>query len=104
MKLVSFEIGSGERHIGALLPGEREIADFTASDGAPYFRDMLALIEGGDAGLEHARALAKAPARTVAVDSVRLLAPVPEPLQMRDFLCFETHLRQARANRYLFNG
>ena len=40
----------------------------------------------------------------MALDAVELLAPVPEPRQMRDFLCFEKHLRQARANRYLFTG
>lgn len=104
MKLVSFETKNGERHIGALLPGEREIVDFTASDGAPHFRDMLALIDGADTALAHARTLATAAKSTVALDAVRLLAPVPEPRQMRDFLCFEKHLRQARANRYLFTG
>src|SRR5262249_13155346 len=51
MKLVSFETREGQRHIGALLPGEVEIADLTASDAAPYFRDMLALIDSGEAGL-----------------------------------------------------
>jgi len=104
MKLVSFEAGNRQRHIGALLPGEAEVADLTASDEAPYFRDMLALIDSGEAGLAHARSVVGAPARTVTLDAVRLLAPVPEPRQMRDFLVFEKHLRQARANRYLFNG
>jgi 2-keto-4-pentenoate hydratase/2-oxohepta-3-ene-1,7-dioic acid hydratase in catechol pathway len=104
MKLVTFETAAGERHIGVMLPGEREIADLTAADRAPYLSDMLALIDSGQAGLEHARAIAATPARTVALDAVRLLAPVPEPRQMRDFLCFEQHLRQARANRYLLVG
>jgi 2-keto-4-pentenoate hydratase/2-oxohepta-3-ene-1,7-dioic acid hydratase in catechol pathway len=104
MKLVTFETGQNQRHIGALLAGEREIADFTASDKAPHFRDMLALIDGGEAALQQARALAAAPKATVKLDAVRLLAPVPEPRQMRDFLVFEKHLRQARANRYLFTG
>jgi 2-keto-4-pentenoate hydratase/2-oxohepta-3-ene-1,7-dioic acid hydratase in catechol pathway len=35
------------------------------------------------------------------LEGVRLLAPLPEPRQMRDFVSFEQHLRQARANRYL---
>ena len=63
---------------------------------------MLALVDGGAPALSEAQALARAPRATVALDSVRLLAPVPEPRQMRDFLCFEQHLRQARANRHLF--
>ena len=103
MKLVTFET-EGARHIGALLPGEREIADFTAGDGAPQFRDMLALIDGGAAALDQARhLLARAPHR-VALSEVRLLSPVPEPRQMRDFLVFEQHIRNARAITPTFRG
>jgi len=96
MKLVTFETG-GSRHIGALLPGEREAVDFTAADAAPHFRDMLALIDGGAAALGEARRLLQNPPNRVALASVRLLAPVPEPRQMRDCLVFEKHIRQARA-------
>lgn len=102
MKLVTFESG-GACHIGAVLADGKSIADFTASaPSAPHFRDMLALIDAGSAALEEARALERAPKATAALAAVRLLAPVPEPRQMRDFLCFEKHLRQARANRHLF--
>ena len=45
MKLVTFELPSGARHIGAMLAGETRIADFTAGSGAPWARDMLALID-----------------------------------------------------------
>jgi 2-keto-4-pentenoate hydratase/2-oxohepta-3-ene-1,7-dioic acid hydratase in catechol pathway len=103
MKLVTFET-NGAQHIGAVLADGKTIADFTASSCAPHFADMLALIDGGDAALQEARAIETSPKTTVALDKVKLLAPVPEPRQMRDFLCFEMHLRQARANRYLFTG
>src|SRR3954468_11497876 len=103
MKLVTFET-NGVRHIGAVLGDGKSIADFTASSSGPHFRDMLALIDSGDAALQEARALEKSPKKTVQLSAVNLLAPVPEPRQMRDFLCFEMHLRQARANRYLFTG
>jgi 2-keto-4-pentenoate hydratase/2-oxohepta-3-ene-1,7-dioic acid hydratase in catechol pathway len=103
MKLVTFEINQA-RHIGAMLADGNTIADFTAASSAPHFRDMLALIDGGAAALEEARALEKSPKATVALPAATLLAPVLEPRQMRDFLCFEQHLRQARANRYLFAG
>jgi 2-keto-4-pentenoate hydratase/2-oxohepta-3-ene-1,7-dioic acid hydratase in catechol pathway len=104
MKLVTFET-NGTRRIGAVLADGETIADFTASvPAAPHFRDMLALIDAGAAALEEARGLVVAPKRTAPLSSVKLLAPVPEPRQMRDFLCFEKHLRQARANRYLFTG
>lgn len=103
MKLVTFETG-GARHIGALLPGEREAVDLTAGDPAPHFRDMLALIDGGDAALDQARRLLQRAARKVALAEVRLLAPVPEPRQMRDFLVFEQHIRNARAIMPTFRG
>ena len=104
MKLVTFETKNGECHIGALTADGGGIVDFTASDKAPAFQDMLALIDGGEPALERARKLAMAGDDAVVVPAagLRLLAPVPEPRQMRDFLCFEKHLRQARANRYLF--
>jgi 2-keto-4-pentenoate hydratase/2-oxohepta-3-ene-1,7-dioic acid hydratase in catechol pathway len=103
MKLVTFETNDA-RHIGAMLSDGKAIADFTASSSAPHFRDMLALIDGGKAALDEARAIVASPKSTASLDAVKLLAPVPEPRQMRDFLCFEKHLRQARANRYLFTG
>jgi murein DD-endopeptidase MepM/ murein hydrolase activator NlpD len=76
MKLVTFET-AGAWHIGALLPGEREVVDLTTADPAPYFRDMLALIDGGAAALDHARRLLQRPPRSVALAEIRLLAPVP---------------------------
>ena len=102
MKLVTFDSASGERHIGALLPGESRVADFTASAAAPWSRDMLALIDGGEGALAAARACLAAPRVTHDLAAVKLAAPVPEPRQMRDFLCFEKHLRQARTQRHLF--
>ena len=102
MKLVTFELPTGERRIGAMLPGETRIADFTADTGAPWARDMLALIDGAEAALAEARACLAVPRVTHELAAVRLLAPLPEPRQMRDFLCFEKHLRQARTQRHLF--
>jgi 2-keto-4-pentenoate hydratase/2-oxohepta-3-ene-1,7-dioic acid hydratase in catechol pathway len=62
---------------------------------------MQALIEAGEPGLAFARETADEAARTgrgvVPAASVRLLAPLPVPAQMRDFLCFEKHLVQAFA-------
>jgi 2-keto-4-pentenoate hydratase/2-oxohepta-3-ene-1,7-dioic acid hydratase in catechol pathway len=102
MKLVTFET-DGARHIGAVLDDGNTISDFTTAEpSSPHFRDMLALIDGGPAALDQARGLAAKPKANVRLSDVRLLAPVPEPRQMRDFLCFEQHLRQARANRHLF--
>lgn len=102
MKLVTFIAPDGARHIGALLAGESRIADFTASDADPALRDMLALIDGGDAALQHARSLLVQPRVVHDLTAVTLLAPLPQPRRIRDFLCFEKHFRQSRANRHLF--
>lgn len=60
---------------------------------------MLALIDAGAPGLERARHVAKKwPVEaSLPLASVRLLAPLPQPRQMRDCLCFELHLRNAIA-------
>ncbi len=102
MKLITFDLPDGQRHIGALLPGEQTLADFTAASSEPAFRDMLALIDGGPAALDQARGLLQQARVVHKLEAVRLAAPLPEPRQMRDFLCFEKHFRQARANSHLF--
>jgi 2-keto-4-pentenoate hydratase/2-oxohepta-3-ene-1,7-dioic acid hydratase in catechol pathway len=101
VKLGTFIAPGGAQHVGAVLPDGR-IADLTASAADPAFRDMLSLIEAGAAALDRARAAAAAPKVTHAMADIRLLAPLPRPPRMRDFLCFELHVRQSRANRYLF--
>ena len=101
MKLGTFVAPDGAQRVGAALPDGR-IADLTASAADPAFRDMLALIEAGPAALERARAAAAAAKVTHAMADIRLLAPLPRPPRLRDFLCFELHVRQSRANRYLF--
>jgi 2-keto-4-pentenoate hydratase/2-oxohepta-3-ene-1,7-dioic acid hydratase in catechol pathway len=102
MKLVTFNTTEGAQHIGALLPGETTLVDFTASDASAHFRDMLALIDGGAAALDAGRALLAKPGVVRELASVNLMAPVPVPRRLRDCLCFEKHFRQSRANRYLF--
>lgn len=67
---------------------------------------MLALIEAGEPGLDLARELietASAECRLPMAD-VRLLAPLPRPTQMRDFLCFEEHLKNSFAQAEKLTG
>jgi len=108
MKLVTFKTAAGEQRIGALRDDLRTIVDLKAgaaivgADAAP-FATMLALIESGDEGLATARKIVEAAATArgastlVDLASVKLMAPVPVPQQMRDFLAFELHYKQARA-------
>ncbi|HJY16575.1 MAG TPA: fumarylacetoacetate hydrolase family protein, partial [Xanthobacteraceae bacterium] len=87
--------------IGALIDNDRRIVDFLAAhDGAgPAFQNMQALIEGGAAALDRAREMVAAGQKSgrgvIDTATVKLLAPLPLPPQLRDFLCFEKHLIQA---------
>ncbi len=101
MRLVTFAAAAGVR-VGALEAGDRQIVDFAAARGGnadPAFADMQALIEAGPSGLDRAREVVAAARRDgrgmIDAASVKLLAPLPVPAQIRDFLCFEKHLVQA---------
>lgn len=106
MRLVTFE-ESGARRLGALVDNGAQVVDLEKAHGAggitaaPALASMQALIESGETGLDQARAAQKSGQARRATSSVRLLAPLPLPPQMRDFLCFEQHLLQGfdRARR-----
>ncbi|MEO3388562.1 fumarylacetoacetate hydrolase family protein [Mesorhizobium sp. CAU 1741] len=101
MKLVTFTVGEEEQQrVGAVLD-DGAICEFPSSASA-HFTSMLALIDGAEGALDLARDHLSKRQTVHAASDVRLLAPLPEPRQMRDALCFEKHLRQARANRHLF--
>ena len=107
MKLVTFRDRSGAERAGALYGNGARIADLAAGHqslaGAPTpaLASLQALIEGGPAALDLARralyqvATHEAPGTWVEREAVHLLAPLPRPVQMRDFLCFEQHLKQS---------
>jgi 2-keto-4-pentenoate hydratase/2-oxohepta-3-ene-1,7-dioic acid hydratase in catechol pathway len=103
MKLVSYE-RKGKARAGALVDGDRKIVDLAEAHkeafGKSYaaFASVQALIEAGDEGLERAYATVKKGRKVAfAKKGVKLLAPVPVPVQMRDCLCFELHLKQSFA-------
>ncbi|MBS28747.1 MAG: isomerase [Alphaproteobacteria bacterium] len=97
MKLVTFTASGGEERVGALTDDDTRVVDLAAADDQPYFATMLALIETGDPAVARAKEIAAAGLVTVALDDVQLLTPVPQPPQIRDFLCFERHLINANA-------
>jgi 2-keto-4-pentenoate hydratase/2-oxohepta-3-ene-1,7-dioic acid hydratase in catechol pathway len=67
---------------------------------------MLCLIRGGAGAVGLAGELAReAPGECRhALADVRLLAPLPEPSQIRDFLCFEEHLKNSFAQAAKLTG
>ncbi len=88
MKLATFVTGNDA--LVGVVEGDR-IAPVT------NYPDMLSLIEAGPAALKNLKT-----GKPVELKGVRLLAPIPRPPRIRDFLCFELHVRQSRANRHLF--
>lgn len=101
MRLVTAKDG-GEFWLGALIGDGGFLAlqaAYSAREGvaAPYFASMQSLIEGGPSALDAARALSDDPPAEAMrpLAEVSLAAPLPVPTQIRDFLCFETHLKQA---------
>ena len=124
MQLVTFEMGSplgpqrrtGAVRDGAIIDLALARASLLASTGRPRAvvigeaevpADMLELLRGGEWALEAAREAVEHVA-TEGIDvldgstvrhsaaAVRLLAPLPRPNSLRDFLVIEEHLRNAR--------
>ena len=111
MRLVTFNRPDADPRVGALVEGDRSVVDLRlaaerSSRPTQVFQTMLALIDGGERALDDARALLDWAVRAGIDDAivpraqVVLLAPVPVPRQMRDFLSFEQHLRTAREMRF----
>jgi 2-keto-4-pentenoate hydratase/2-oxohepta-3-ene-1,7-dioic acid hydratase in catechol pathway len=103
VKLATFKSG-GQEKIGLVHGGDRLLFDLAAAasrgGGAdPAFTSMLALIDAGDAALDRAAKLfeqhGKDESLSLAVAAADILAPVPEPRQMRDGMSFPLHILQA---------
>lgn len=104
MKLVTYE-RKGKQRAGALIDGDKKIIDLadahheTFDDKYKAFASVLSMIEAGDDALDRAYETLKKVKKKGAIDrkSVKLLAPIQPPPQIRDCLCFEQHLKQAFA-------
>lgn len=103
MKLATFRSG-GQEKIGIVHSGDAQLFDLAAAavrDGGanPAFASMLALIDAGPGALDQAAAAfekhGKDGALSVSVAGAEILAPIPEPRQMRDGMSFPLHILQA---------
>jgi 2-keto-4-pentenoate hydratase/2-oxohepta-3-ene-1,7-dioic acid hydratase in catechol pathway len=103
VKLATFLSGGRER-IALVHSRDSRLFDLAAAadrDGKsnPAFTSMLSLIDAGHSALDQARALydryGKDEALSVNVSGAEILAPVPEPRQMRDGMSFPLHILQA---------
>lgn len=103
MKLATFRTGQASK-IGIVESETSRIFDLDAAasragiKNAP-FQSMLALIDADEGGLDCARSLLEKRGCEEdlwrKLDEVELLAPVPEPRQMRDAMSFALHIRQS---------
>ena len=103
MRLATYRTGNSVR-IGLSHDGDARLFDLAAAaqregvSPAP-FASMLALIDADEAGLDLARSLFSKRGSdddlSIATASVGLLAPLPEPRQMRDAMSFPTHILQS---------
>jgi len=95
MKLVTFRSQEGASRLGAMV-SDTHILDLALADGTGVgpFGSMMALIAAGEAGLDQARALTAAAPESaiVAMEDVRLQAPLPVPARLRDAAMFIEHL------------
>lgn len=102
MKVASFRNRSGRVVVGAVSGDGRHVTDLSAvaalhGKDASNFVSMLALIEAGDRALDDARRLLQLDAGDAKqeLSSVTLLAPLPRPPQIRDFMTFPKHITQS---------
>jgi 2-keto-4-pentenoate hydratase/2-oxohepta-3-ene-1,7-dioic acid hydratase in catechol pathway len=113
VKLVTFDYnGLNRQTLGALNDAGTAVIDLQAVHrrraGIDHsaLASMQDLIEGGSAGLDVARSCLDSASEkeTHALTEVRLRAPLPRPLQIRDCLCFEEHLVGSMAAATRFTG
>jgi 2-keto-4-pentenoate hydratase/2-oxohepta-3-ene-1,7-dioic acid hydratase in catechol pathway len=104
MRLVTFKSEKSLQSIGALVDDSNVVVDLQlgsvmkSDEESAYFTSMLAFLQGGQQARENAQEIVEfvvadePPGTTVPFSSVTLLAPVPQPLSIRDCLCFEQHI------------
>ena len=98
MRLVTFEAGRGEQ-LGALTPSDT-VVDLNlagALSGTAVPATMQGLIEAGENALQVVRQLVESPQDEALMElgQVRLLAPLPRPVRLRDSCLFLEHMERA---------
>ncbi len=103
MKLATYRSTGGVR-VGVVNAEKGQVFDIAAAArrvGTPgeAFASMLDLIDADDAGLDDARRLLERGGGEIdlwsALSDVDLMAPLPEPRQMRDAMSYALHVQQA---------
>lgn len=112
MKLASYRSG-GQNKVALVHAGDSSLFDLaSASQRAgkqnPAFSSMLDLVDHGDAALDEASSLfdryGKDQDLWTAVAETEILAPLPEPRQMRDGMSFPVHIVQGPIGHLKLNA
>jgi len=103
VKLATFKSG-GQEKIGIVHTGDTLLFDLAAAANGggsanPAFASMLALIDAGESALDQAAKVfdthGKDESLSIKTETAEILAPIPEPRQMRDGMSFPLHILQA---------
>lgn len=108
MKFVTFSQGGGNPRPGVIVGSTQaphvldlQLAAARCGSTAFEFVSVLGVIEAGERALEAVRRIVDSadnePNVSFPISEVMLLAPMPEPPQMRDFSVFPGHIRNAPA-------
>ena len=98
MRLISYSTGP-ELRLGALVDADAHTVDLPRAQQLIHNREdpslfsMQTLIEGGEAALALAASLVAQRPKGALFETaaLRIVAPIPVPVQMRDFMVFEQH-------------
>lgn len=102
MKLATFtalNTGSQVQRVGLISENGQMLLDLQAAniactgDTNSSFDNMISFLSGAEGARQAARSLAEKTDSDlwIPIKSVRLLAPVPKPLSLRDTMCYEDH-------------
>lgn len=102
MKLATFEM-AGKAWPGVVSDDSLWLVDIVAAAAScrgvppPHLMSVQAIVEAGDAALADIREVVMhaGNAHRIELAGAKLLAPIPRPIQVRDFLAFEKHMIQA---------
>jgi 2-keto-4-pentenoate hydratase/2-oxohepta-3-ene-1,7-dioic acid hydratase in catechol pathway len=103
VKLATFRL-DGQEKVGLVHGNDSRLFDLAAAANRegknnPAFASMLSLIDAGPPALDQARKLfdnsGKDESLSENVATAEILAPIPEPRQMRDGMSFPLHILQA---------
>jgi fumarylacetoacetate (FAA) hydrolase len=105
MQFISFQTPEREIHAGLKIPGTTQVLDLATSG---HFKSILDVVSGGEKSLAQCSKLVETysgsnakTAHLLNEAELIVVAPIPEPVSMRDGYAFRQHVESARKGRGL---